>query len=43
MALGQVAFMSMEENYLIVDSGGAAYGGELDYGFKPTVSIHILR
>ena len=33
--------MSIEEEYLIVDRGGAAYVGELDHGLKPPVSIHV--
>ena len=35
-----VDVMSTKENYLIVDSGGSAYGGELGRGFKqPYLSI----
>ena len=33
--------MSIKENYLIVDRGGAVYIGELGHGFNPPVSIHI--
>ena len=33
----------MEEEYLIVDRGGAAYVGELGHGLKPLISIHIAR
>ena len=32
---------SIKENYFIVDSGGAAYGGELGHGFNPPISINI--
>ena len=34
---------SIEEEYLIVDRGGAAYVGELGRGLKPLVSIHVDR
>ena len=40
MVIG-VAGILIEENYLIVDSGGAAYSGEFGHGFNPPVSIHI--
>ena len=33
--------MSIEENYLIFDRGGAAYVVELGRGFNPPISIHI--
>ena len=33
--------MSIEEEYMIVDSGGSAYFGELGHGLKPPVSIHL--
>ena len=35
--------MSIEEDYLIVDRGGAAYVGDLVHGLKPPVSIHAYR
>ena len=38
-----MAAVAVEEKYLIVDRGGAAYVGELDHGFKPPISIHIPR
>ena len=36
-----MGIISIEEIYLIVDSGCAMYGEELGHGFKPPVSIHI--
>ena len=36
----KVAAVSTKENYLIVESGGTTYGGELVHGFKPPESIH---
>ena len=39
----KVAVMSIEENFLIVDSGGATYSRELVQLFYSTVSIHISR
>ena len=36
-----MAVVSIEEKYLIVDRGGAAYVGGLGNGFNPFVSIHI--
>ena len=33
--------VSIEEEYLIVDRGGAASVGELGYGIKLSVSIHV--
>ena len=35
--------MSIEEDYPIVDRGGAAYVGDLVHGLKPPVSIHAYR
>ena len=35
--------MYIEEQYIIVDKGGAAYLGELGYGFKRPISIYIPR
>ena len=35
--------MSIEDDYLIVGRGGAAYVGSLDHGIKPPVSIHVDR
>ena len=33
--------MSIKENYLIVDIGGAEFVGELGHRFKPPVYFHI--
>ena len=41
VAVIEVACMSTEEHYLIVDSVGATDSGELGHGFKPPVSIYI--
>ena len=38
-----MTIVSIEEEYLIVDRGGAAYVGELVRGLKPPVSIHVAR
>ena len=35
--------VSIEEEYLIFDRGGAAYVGELGHGLKPPVYIHVTR
>ena len=35
--------VSIKEQSLIVDRGGAAYVGELGRGFYPSISIHITR
>ena len=40
-AVVKVYVMFTKANYLIVDSGGAAYSGELVHGFKSPISIHI--
>ena len=42
-AVIKVAAMSIEENYLVVDRGCAAYFVELGHGFKPPASINISR
>ena len=39
----EVDAIPTKENYLIVDSGGDAYGRDLGHGFKTTISIHIPR
>ena len=33
----------IKEDYLIVESRGAAYVGELSHGLKPPISIHVAR
>ena len=38
-----MTIVSIKEGYPIVDTGGAAYIGELGHGFKPHVSISIAR
>ena len=38
-----ITIVSIKEEYLIVDRGGTAYGGELGHGLKPPVSIHVAR
>ena len=38
-----MTIVSIEEEYLIVDRGGAAYVGELDHGLKPHICIHVSR
>ena len=40
-AVIKVDVISIEENFLVVDKGGAAYVGELGHGFNPPVTIHI--
>ena len=35
--------VSIEEEYMIVESGGTAYVGELGHGLKPPVSIYVAR
>ena len=35
--------MSIKEEYLIFDRGGATYVGELGHGLKPPVSIRVSR
>ena len=35
--------VSIEGEYLIVDSGDTAYVGEFGHGLKPPVSIHVAR
>ena len=39
----EVTIVSIKEEYLIVDRGGAAYVGELGHGLNPPVSIHVAR
>ena len=39
----EATIMSIKEEYLIVDSGGATYVGELGHDLKPHVSIHAAR
>ena len=38
-----MTIVSIEEECLIVDRGGATYVGELGHGLKPPVSIHLSR
>ena len=38
-----MTIVSIEEEYLIVDRGGAIYVGELGHDLKPPVSIHVSR
>ena len=37
----EVTIVSIKEEYLIVDRGGAAYVGELGHVLKSPVSIHV--
>ena len=39
----KVTIVYIEEEYLIVDRGGAAYVGELDHRLKPPGSTHVAR
>ena len=39
----EVTIVSVKEDYLTVDRGGAAYVGELGHGLKPPVSIYVSR
>ena len=46
LCLGRVVEMtivSIKEEYLIFDRGGAAYVGELGHSLKPLVSFHVAR
>ena len=36
-----MTIVSIKEEYLFVDRGGAAYVGELVHGLNPPVSIHV--
>ena len=38
-----MTIVSFEEEYLIVDRGGATYVVELGHDLKPPVSIHVAR
>ena len=38
-----MTIVSIKEEYLVFDKGGAAYVGELGHGLKPPVSIHVAR
>ena len=38
-----MTIVSVEEECLIVDRGGAEYVGEFGHGIKPPVSIHVAR
>ena len=42
-AVAKVTIVPIEEEYLIVDMGGATYVGELGNGIKPPISIHAAR
>ena len=42
-AVVEVNIVSIEEEYMIFDRRGATYVGELGYGLKPPVSIHVTR
>ena len=37
----EVDVLSVEENYFIVDSEGAAYSGDYSHGFNAPLYIHI--
>ena len=37
----KVIIVSIKEEYLIVDSGGAEFVGELGHGLNSPVSIHV--